>query len=482
MAKHVPHRIVVHSRKVQPKGFTVLELLIVVVIFSIVMTAVMGTLITTSRTTFKNQQIADAQQTMRSSAQFITNDVITLGANFMGRNQAVTNGDYCLVKKGFLQSLRFPFTDVNNAGFDKIYAVQWANNTNSTSSTLGYDNPSNASPADNPANFRIYPGSGPGVLGDAPNNIPAYGTGTDQLMVLQLEKTELQFKDGFGQTNPVLDGQPDIAEADYYATVAQATASQLVLSPVNNGKLPNGSQSTNVINAEGLYDTSSFNRLLGPRLLPYVDCLVIQNQGGDSPFFLGVVTSVSASGDITLATGSSDPIGLNPDWSLATSVTNLQKLGLSQPPLVTGVNSRVSIRKARLIHYYIGSPKTATSVPGLGLDSCILFRRDGAQVDPVAFNIQNMQFNWIVVDETILSSGAGQYYTIPSTSPSIADFDTLPPQPDPSNPSRTREWYRQAVRILVIHLFARSDQKDPRTNQYYLLNQKFTVSLRNAAY
>lgn len=464
-------------------GFSLLELLIVMAIFSIVMSAVMGTLLIAQKTNTSNQYLIDTTQNVRAAAQFIHDDVITTGERYMGQ----VPGDSVFVKRGFLASMDFPDTDMIDPtnSYDEVLAIQGTQNTNSTKVTLGKDANGNDT-----TNFRVYAGSGPAVTGDG---VPNYGVGTDQLLILQPDTIELKFNDDYGLQTPDPDSNPEIAVAKYTAKL-QFNGSDLMLQPYT---IAGFTPPTNNVDAAGLFPdpmTSKPNPsdyLLARRLLKVYDCVIVRKGSGQQ--FLLLVTDVDASDNIIVGFGAKDPIGINPDAKL---LQDPAAGGLAAPAgrAFLGANGDVvDVTKAKLVRYYIGGPKDAATAATLGLDPdfCAMYRREGAQVDPVAFNITNFHCTFTLVEEEILDgNGSGKFYIMPG--PTLANFDTDPPDPPAPAPNRTRRWNRTAVRLVKLHIFGRSPGKyrkptvavgNPNEYKDYLnINQDFTISLRNAAY
>ncbi|MBX7223334.1 MAG: prepilin-type N-terminal cleavage/methylation domain-containing protein [Blastocatellia bacterium] len=462
-------------------GFSLLELLVVMALFTIIMIAVIGTFSFAQKSVKTNELLVDVTQNVRASAKFVSDDTITLGERFMGQ----VSGDFVYVRNGFLNTMDFPSQDVTNDEnfYDELYAVQGANNTNSTglpsaTATLGVD----ANGAST-SNFIVYRGTGEAVAG-APG-IPVYGSGTDQLLTVQVENIDLKFQDDYGLVQPDMDTNPEIASAKYTAQV-QFSGSNLTLKPYAvAGFVP----LTNLVDAAKLQTPDPKDYLLANRLQPNVDCLVLRS--GSGPQFLVLVSAVNTStGDITI--NFDDPIKVNPD---ATALRDPNAGGA--PPLTRTIflcanNAVVSVEKARLVRYYIGAPKDVATATSLKLrpDFCALYRREGARVDPVAFNMMNMQVTYTLIDELVLSGGKGQFYQMPG--PVLTDFNTLPPQPAAPAAGRTRDWTRGVIRLVRVHLFGRSEVKfrNPTAaagsaNEYldYLLyNKDFVISLRNGAY
>ncbi|MBI4748906.1 MAG: prepilin-type N-terminal cleavage/methylation domain-containing protein [Acidobacteria bacterium] len=453
-------------------GFSLLELLIVLALFSVVMGAVFITLDYAKKTSFTNNQLVDTQQNVRASAKIMADDVITLGQDFMGQISL----DSVYVRRGFLTANGFPDADVNiNPAYDELFAAQWANNVNSTTAVLGVD--TNGDPV---TNIRVAPGAGPAILGDgAAGYVPAYGNGTDQLLFVQADSITLRFDDDFGLLQPDADTEIELGEAKYFAQ-ANFAGSDLTLLPLA-GSVP----ASNFDNTTTAALIDQADRLLARRLVPMVDVIVVRNTTGGAQF-MGLVTAVDQNtGAITLSFDD-DPIRLTPDWTYPLTQASGGRAGTH--PRLCGQGDVVSIRRGRLLRYFIGSYiNTPAGVPA---DYCALYRRDGARIDPVAFSVENMHCTLLLVDEERLNAGAGQFYTVPG--PVLADLNAVPPQPPAGG--RTRRWSRTVIRSLRVHLFARSDELDPTLNRddpgplgakkgdYLRINQEFTIALRNSAY
>lgn len=448
-------------------GFSLLELLIVLALLTVVMGAVFVTLDYAKTTTFTNNQLVDTQQNIRASAKIMSDDVITLGQDFMG--QILLDSVY--VRRGFLAANGFPDTDVNiNPAYDELFAAQWANNVNSTQAVLGND--SNGNPT---SNIRVSAGAGPAIAGDgAAGYVPKYDLGTDQLLLVQAESITLRFKDDFGLVQADTDSNPELGEAQYFAT-ADFNGSNLtlrLLTPVSPA-LPSNFQTDATA---ALIEPT--DRFLAKRLVPFVDTVILRKDGGAQ--FMGLVTAVNqSSGDITLAYD--DPIRINPDWSYAQAEISGGRPG--PQPRLCGDGDAVSVRRGRILRYFVGSFINPPS--GTPADYCALYRRDGARVDPVAFSVENMHCTLLLSDEEALVGGTGRFYIVPGAE--LTDLNTVPPQPPAGG--RTRRWNRTAIRSIRVHLFARSDEYDPSLNRgggqrgdYLRLNQEFTIALRNSAY
>lgn len=454
-------------------GFSLLELLIVLALLTVVMGAVFVTLDYAKKTSFTNNQLVDTQQNIRASAKIMSDDVITLGQDFMGS----INLDWVYVRRGFLQANDFPDTDLRDTTgtFDLLFAAQGANNLNSTRPVLGQDasgNPTN--------NLRVSAGAGPATVGDgAAGYIPNYGTGTDQLLFVQAESITLRFQDDFGLVQADDDTDIELGEAKYFAQ-ANFNGSDLILNPLVVAGSP--SNFDNATTAALVDDT---DRLLAKRLVPFVDTLVVRNTAGESQF-MGLVTAVdTGSGQITLSFND-DPIQLTPNWSFAEKVDSGGPVG--DFPRLCSEGDVITLRRGRVLRYFVGSYiNTPAGVPA---DFCALYRRDGARVDPVAFSVENMHCTYLLADEENLLAGSGQFYTVPGTV--LSSLDANPPVPPGG--SRTRRWNRTAIRSIRVHLFARSDELDPTLNRddpgplgakkgdYLRINQEFTIALRNSAY
>lgn len=454
-------------------GFSLLELLIVLALFSLVMGAVFLTLDYARKTSFTNNQLVDLQQNIRSSAKLMSDDVITLGQDFMGQ----IPDDSVFVRRGFLAANGFPDTDVIVApAYDELFATQWANNVNSNQVVLGIDSSGNTF-----SNLRVSPGAGPAIIGDGTAGfIPAYGAGTDQLLLVQAESITLQFEDDFGLVQADTDDDPELGEAQYSAE-ANFDGSNLILEPYPSTPPSNFDDRT----TDALEDET--DRLLAKRLVPFVDTVIIRNTAG-GPQFMGLVTAVNKNtGEITLAYN--DPIQLNPDWSYAQTEDTGGKPGTH--PRLCDPGGSVTVRRGRILRYFIGS--FITPPAGTPSDSCALYRRDGARLDPVAFGVENMHCLLLLADEEVLVGGTGQFYTVPGAT--LTDLNSSPPQP---SGGRTRRWNRTAIRSIRVHLFARSDERDSALNEtipdpndstktirvggYLRANQEFTIALRNSAY
>lgn len=445
-------------------GFSLLELLIVLALFTVVMGAVFITLDYAKKTSFTNNQLVDLQQNIRSSAKLMSDDVIILGQDFMGQIEL----DQVYVRRGFLLANDFPDTDLRSpdgAAFDVLLAAQGTNNLNSPRPILGLD--SNG----NPTNYlRVSPGAGPAVAGDG-DYVPAYGVGTDQLLFVQADYMTFRYNDDFGLVQPDVDSDDELGDAKFFAQ-ANFAGANLRLSPINAAGVPSNlaADATNALKDPN-------DALLAKRLVPFVDTLVVRNPAGGAQF-MGLVTEADPNTGVITLSFDDDPIQLTPNWSLASTD------GPVGPPKLCADGDPVTIRRGRILRYFIGSYINPTG--GIPADFCALYRRDGARVDTVAFGIENLQCTYLLVDEENLVGGRGQFYTVPG--PVLASLDSDPPVPPEGRPEG-RLWNRTAIRSIRVHLFARSDEYDPSLNRpgglrgdYLRANQEFTISLRNSAY
>lgn len=244
-------------------GFSMLELLVSSAILLIVLAAVMGTLTIAQRTTSQNIQLVDARQNVRAAAKLMSDEIITMGQDYMGQ---ITD-DWVFVRAGFLASMGMPSLDIQDpnpgpAVFEQLYAVQTANNTNSATLVRGLDTSSNLV-----TNLRVYNGSGP--EGQSTLN----HVGTDQMTLLQIDRIDLQFVDNYGLIQPDTDTLPETAEARYTAR-AVFTGSNLRLDPITTIPVPsnlNSGDTANLLPANAAQD-----RLLANRLQRFIDCVVVR--------------------------------------------------------------------------------------------------------------------------------------------------------------------------------------------------------------
>lgn len=448
-------------------GFSLLELLIVLAIFTVVMGAVFVTLDYAKKTSFTNNQLVDLQQNIRSSAKLMSDDVIILGQDFMGQ----IDFDEVYVRRGFLAANDFPDLDVRSpdgTSFDLLLAAQGTNNLNSAKPILGKDNNGNST------NYlRVSPGAGPAITGDG-DYIPAYGVGTDQLMFVQADYVTFRFNDDFGLVQPDANTDDELGEAKFLAQ-ANFAGSNLTLSPLMDTGSPSNLDSDATTNLK-----DSGDKLLAKRLVPFVDTLIVRKDGGSQ--FMGLVTAADPSTGIITLSYDDDPIQLTPNWNLALAAP----AGPVGPPKLCAEGDTVTIRRGRILRYFIGSYINPPA--GVPADFCALYRRDGARVDPVAFGVENLQCSYLLVDEKTLVGGKGQFYTVPG--PQLADLNAIPPTPTPpSTRPEGRKWNRTAIRSIRVRLFARSDEYDLSLNRgtglqgdYLRANQEFTISLRNSSY
>lgn len=460
-----PQPVVSHRHR---QGFSLLELLIVLAIFTVVMGAVFVTLDYAKKTSFTNNQLVDLQQNIRSSAKLMSDDVIILGQDFMGQIEF----DEVYVRQGFLTANDFPDTDMRSpdgAAFDVLLAAQGANNLNSARPILGKDNNGAST-----TYLRVAPGAGPAVTGDG-DYVPAYGVGTDQLMFVQADYMTFRFKDDFGLVQPDADTNDELSEAKFFAQ-ANFAGSNLTLSPLMDTGSPSNFTSDTTPELKDANDA-----LLAKRLVPFVDTLIVRNTTGGAQF-MGLVTAADPTTGVITLSYDDDPIQLTPNWNLALAAP----AGPVGPPKLCAEGDVISIRRGRILRYFIGSYLTAPA--GTPADFCALYRRDGARVDPVAFGIENLQCSYLLVDEKTLVGGKGQFYTVPG--PQLADLNAVPPTPTPpATRPEGRKWNRTAIRSIRVRLFARSDEYDLSLNRgpglrgdYLRANQEFTISLRNSSY
>lgn len=461
-----PQPVVSHRHR---QGFSLLELLIVLAIFTVVMGAVFVTLDYAKKTSFTNNQLVDLQQNIRSSAKLMSDDVIILGQDFMGQ----IDFDEVYVRRGFLTANDFPDADMRSpdgTAFDVLLAAQGANNLNSARPILGRY--SNDAPT---IDLRVAPGAGPAVTGDG-DYIPAYGVGTDQLMFVQADYVTFRFNDDFGLVQPDANTDDELGEAKFLAQ-ANFAGSNLTLSPLMDTGSPSNLDSDATANLK-----DSGDKLLAKRLVPFVDTLIVRKDGGSQ--FMGLVTAADPSTGIITLSYDDDPIQLTPNWNLALFDPANPVVG--GPPKLCADGDTVTIRRGRILRYFIGSYLAAPV--GTPTDFCALYRRDGARVDPVAFGVENLQCSYLLVDEKTLVGGKGQFYTVPG--PQLADLNAVPPTPTPpSTRPEGRKWNRTAIRSIRVRLFARSDEYDLSLNRgpglqgdYLRANQEFTISLRNSSY
>jgi prepilin-type N-terminal cleavage/methylation domain-containing protein len=471
-------------------GFSLVELLIVTAILGIVAGAILSTFTVASRTTTTNRNLVDANQNARSALRLIANDISTVGENLCNPNDL---GDFVRVRPGFLASLGLPtqnvtgFQDVGGGpNFDQLFAVQgWtvpatggglALNAMQGITIPGVTNAATQTPVD--PMLRMYPGTcgrdlAPGLL----------RTGTDQLLLVQSDPIFIPFNDSAPGPNDPPQRLLPMGIAELQATAAvvgnslvlrplmianPANAAQMIPSNVIRGAIP-ASAPPRVISFANTADA-----LLANSLQPLVDTLYIR-VGDNGPQYLGLVTGVNpANGEITLASGMGDPIGLNPNWG---------------PTGVAG--QTVAIGRMRLTHYFIAwRPDLATNGTP---QPPILYRRDGAVVTPLAFDIENLQFSFDLIDEADQGGGSGRLIT------DVLDLGTLPAGANPAgvNPPRNSTFTRTSVRTIRVSVFGRTGEQSPELLRntgeiaafpqaidrgFFHVVERTTVGLRNAAY
>lgn len=463
-------------------GFSLIELLVVSAILTIVMTAVFGTVTVATRTTRQNSGLTEANQNLRAATRLITNDITTVGENFS------TPAQFASVRAGFFAAHGFPTADINNvAGFDRMYAVQaWTlASTNgsasvSTLSTLAVKGVTNTggtpiSTVYSPSVLSIYPGScGPDRVAAGPLGGSLYNTGTDQLMLAQVDplfvNLNVPLVPGPGTTQQIFPLTND------YRARATFSGGNLVLVPNTNvvGLIgPRNFDPTALVTGATFVNTN--DSLLANRLQPFVDCLLIVN--GTSQF-LGLVTAVdTANGNISLST--TDPIGLNPVWNTAI------------PGMTAIAGPDVLITRVRLTYYFVGWTGAADAANGT---PPILYRREGALINPVAFNIENFQLRFDLIDEFDQGLGSGRFWTVEN----LGQMPAGAPLPIPnSTPAANRDstFVKTMVRTIRLTLLGRTNERDPslfRTDAatitdgynrgFYRVRENATVGLRNAAY
>lgn len=477
------------------QGFSLIELLVVALIFSLVMAAVLGTVSVATRTTRTNTGISEANQNIRAVTRLLTNDVTTLG------EVLATPSSFAQIKAGFWAGHGFPTADVNNVGgYDKMYAIQaWTLPSTNGSASVGTLSsqpvrgvidanivPPATSPPDistlYPSGLFIYPGTcGPNRVAAGPLGPSLYQTGTDQLMMTQIEPIYVNL-------NVPSSPGPGTMQTTYpltndYTATATFSAGSLILKPnVTVSGLPgNHNFDPNTLVAGSTFVNTNDSRLAN-RLQPFVDCLLIVN---GTTQFLGLVTGVdTTSGEIRLASNPNaadyfDVIGLNPSWNAAIP-------GMSA---VAGPSVRFS--RMRLTYYFLGWTGTADAING---QPPILFRREGALVSPVAFNIENFQLRFDLIDEYDQGLGAGRFWTVEN----LGAMPAGAPLPIPnSSPAANRDstFAKSMVRTIQFSIYGRTSQTEPGLAKvegttipdyynrgFFHVQENFTVGLRNVAY
>lgn len=483
------------SRHRGQQGFSLIELLVVALIFSIVMAAVLGTVSVATRTTRSNSGISEANQNVRAVTKLLSNDVSTLG------EVLATPSSFAQIKPGFFADHGFPTADVNNVGgYDRMFAIQaWtlpSTNGSASVSTLsarpvrGVIDSKITPPATTPpllstlypSGLFIYPGTcGPNRVAAGPLGQSLYQTGTDQLMLTQIEPL-------FVNLNVPLVPGPGTQQKIYpltndYTATATFSSGSMVLKPnVTVSGLPgNHNFDPNTLVAGSTFVNTNDSRLAN-RLQPFVDCLLVVN--GTSQF-LGLVTAVNTTnGDISLVSNPNaadyfDVIGLNPNWNTA----------IPGMTAVSGPSVRVS--RIRLTYYFLGWTGVTDAVNG---QPPILFRREGSLVSPVAFNIENFQLKFDLVDEYDQGTGAGRFWTVEN----LGAMPAGAPLPIPnSSPAANRDstFAKSMVRTIQFSVFGRTNQTEPGLAKtegttipdyynrgFFHVQENFTVGLRNVAY
>lgn len=477
------------------QGFSLIELLVVALIFSIVMAAVLGTVSVATRTTRTNTGISEANQNIRAVTRLLANDVNTLG------EVLATPSSFAQVKAGFWAAHGFPTADVANvAGYDKMYAIQaWtlpSTNGSASVGTLssqavrGIIDPVIVPPALTPplisslypSGLFIYPGTcGPNRVAAGPLGPSLYQTGTDQLMLTQIEPIFVNLNvpaaPGPGTTQRIFPLTND------YTATATFSGGNLVLKPNVTvvGLTGNHNFDPAALVAGSSYVNTNDSRL-GNRLQPYVDCLLIVNGATQ---FLGLVTGVdAASGDIRLASNPNagdffDVIGLNPSWNAAIP-------GMSA---VAGPSVRIS--RMRLTYYFLGWTGAADAING---QPPILFRREGSLISPVAFNVENFQLKFDLIDEYDQGAGAGRFWTVENLGAMPSGAPLAIPNSVPAA-NRDSTYAKSMVRTIQFSIYGRTSQIEPGLAKaegttipdyynrgFFHVQENFTVGLRNIAY
>lgn len=477
------------------QGFSLVELLVVALIFSIVMAAVLGTVSVATRTTRTNSGISEANQSVRAVTRLLTNDVTTLG------EVLATPSSFAQIKAGFFADHGFPTANVSNiGGYDRMYAIQaWtlpstdgslSVSTLSTKPVKGVIDTVIVPPATTPplistlypTGLFIYPGTcAPNRVAAGPLGPTLYQSGTDQLMMTQIEPI-------FVNLNvPSVPG-PGTEQKTYpltndYTAMATYSGGNLVLKPNDSvaGLLGNHNFDPTTLVPGSTFVNTNDSRLAN-RLQPYVDCLLIVN--GTSQF-LGLVTGVNAgTGDISLVSNINsgdffDVIGLNPNWNTAI------------PTMTATSGPSVRISRLRLTYYFLGWTGLTDAING---QPPILFRREGAFVSPVAFNIENFQLKFDLIDEFDQGSGAGRFWTVEN----LGAMPTGAPLAIPNSvPAANRDgtFARCMVRTIKFSVFGRTSQTEPGLAKaegttipdyynrgFFHVQEDFTVALRNVAY
>lgn len=471
--------------RVPEQGFSLVELLVVAAILSIVMAAVLGTVSVATRTTRTNTQLTDANQNVRASLRLMSNDISTCG-EFLS-----TPTSFARVRGGFLASIGFPTSGVTSAApaFDRIYAIQaWTTPSSGGSASLatfntqtinGFSDTTTGPMTDVDANLRIYPGAS-GV----PDVGTTYRTGTDQILVVQANPCFVNFTvPAPTPTDPAATTQRIFPLTSEYT--ARATypigLNNLVLVPnlVVAGQPSNYNPTAA---AAGASFVNPADRLLANRLQPFVDTLLIQvTAAGNTTTYLGLVTEVNTTtGAITLrfagtAAPFNDEIGLNLPWS-------------AEIP----ANTIVQISRMSMIHYFIGwTGNDSVSTNPNNLLPPILFRKEGASVSPVSIGIENMQFQFDLIDEAEqVGLGRGRFVTVSD----LGIFPSVGSNPVRTPETRTAADTRCMVRTVRAVLYGRSVEQvkeifwretaipNAYDRGYYHVKEQTTIGMRNFAY
>jgi prepilin-type N-terminal cleavage/methylation domain-containing protein len=471
-------------KRLGQQGFSLIELIVASTILLIVMAAVLGTFSVASRTTRTNSTLTDANQNVRAVTRLLSNDCTTLG------EVLATPDGFAKVRAGFFAQHGFPTANVGSiGGYDRLYAVQaWTvSGTNGAASFGTLENTSVKGVVDTTGTLvsTAYPTPGLCIYAGASSTERAaasslgpslYRTGTDQLMLAQIEPVFVNFNvplnPGPGTTQRIFPLTND------YTATATFSGGNLILKPnvtVTGLTGPQNFSPTSLV-AGSTFVNNADGRLAN-RLQPYVDCLLITN-GPDR--FLGLVTAVNTTtGDISLVSNDNTILGLNPDWNAAI------------PGMSTTGGPNVQFARIRLTYYFVGWTDTASAQNG---QPPILYRREGALVSPVAFNIENFQLSFDLIDEYDQGTGSGRFWT-------VEDLGQMPvgaPLPIPnSTPAANRDstFAKCMVRTIRASVFGRTNEVDP--NRYKLdvpifsqdydrgflhVQDNVTIGLRNVAY
>jgi prepilin-type N-terminal cleavage/methylation domain-containing protein len=517
------------QRQVQgtQRGFSLVELLIVAAILTIVMAAVMGTLSLALQTTRNNSALVEANNNVRAALNIIKNDLDNVGRlpHFINQdpNPRLGGEPAVYVRGGFLQTRGFPVglgsdapnrvgnihpilsdgTRLSSVTCDILSPIQaWTAATHDASPPGTFDDPSTAplanqgyadlagtSAANRYPNLRLYPGAC-----DRTEVATVYDTGSHQLITLQPDPIPIALRvrvpDPANPNQEIVQRQIFQVEATHVAR-AQLEGSNLVLVPEiatsTNPDFPAGTpynlQPSSVApNRATPAFVNPDDRLLAPRLRPYLDTLLLTYEYVTGPAnrpvitvlsVLGLVTRIDGNGRIILA--GNDEAGINPaDWR-----------GIIQN------NRRVTLTRMRLSHYFVGWEG--------GDSSPVLYCRQGGLLFPLAFDIENLRLRFTLVDEGLVRNNEpvqGIMFTTDDIGGPIDPPPGAPPGAVPRTP-RSPLTTKAQVRMVEVTVYGRTGEREraliradaappnpiphPFNRGYFHVSERTTIGLRNLA-